>query len=210
MRRPPAHIDRRALLAAGLALPGAAIAAKLAPPDANVNSAAIHWPIGPAREMHGYMAIPARAQGRQPAVLVIGGRDTPDTFTRQIVRATAQAGFVACTANAAVIMADTIIDDMRATARWLGEGRYGTGRVGAVGLDGGVDAAAALAASGALSGATTFGKAPAPAPGVPILSFGREGSGWRMLTGPAAAATFEGDWATAWARAMAFLRERLT
>ncbi len=208
MRPPPARHDRRFVLAAGLALPGAAIAAKLAPPDAEVNEAAIRWPVSPTRELHGYMAIPAKARGRQPAVLVIGGRDTPDPFARQLVRSIAQTGFVACTANAAAIMADTLADDMRATALWLANGRYGTGRVGAIGLDGGVRATRVLA--GTLSAAVTFGDGIPSQPGAPILSFARSAAGWRLLTESGTAATFEGDWAAAWSRAMAYLREKLT
>jgi hypothetical protein len=210
MQPPPALRDRRFVLAAGLALPGAALAAKLAPPDAEVNATAIRWPVGPVRELHGYMAIPAKARGRQPAVLVIGGRDTPDLFARQIVRSAAQAGFVACTANAATIMADTLADDMRATALWLAKGRYGTGRVGAVGLDGGAGAALALAGAGTLSAAILFGGAAPSPPGAPVLSFGRSETGWRLLTESGASATFDGDWAAAWSRAMAYLREKLT
>ncbi len=174
------------------------------------DTAAIHWPIGPGRELHGYMAIPARARGRQPAVVVIGGRDTPDPFARQLVRSAARAGFVTCTANRASVLPDTIVDDMRATARWLADGRYGTGRVAAVGLGSGVATTLALAAEGALVAAVTFGDAAPVASGAPVLSFRPAGRGWVPLTGPGTTPTLAQDWAQAWVAAMAYLREHLT
>lgn len=197
-------IDRRLLLAGGLMLPAAALAAKLAPPDAEVSESPIHWPIGGGRELHGFMAISARARGRQPAVLVIGGHDTPDIFSRALVHSVAQAGFVACTVNVASLSVHGFIDDMRATARWLANGRYGTGRIGAIGLAGGVDPTIALVADGTLAAAATFGGA-TPSGESPILSFRPAGTGWRQAAdqnGPV-------EWAQAWPVAVAYLRTRL-
>jgi hypothetical protein len=195
-------IDRRFLLAGGLMLPGAALAAKLAPPDVEVNEAAIHWPIGGGREMHGFMAISARARGRQPAILVIG---TPDSFARDLVKSVAQAGFVACTTNAAALSRDRLADDMRATVGWLANGRYGTGRVGAVGVAGGVETVMALAASGSIAAAVTFGDT-LPAEAAHILSYAREGAGWSSRAEPGKPA----DWAEAWPHALGYLRDHLT
>ncbi|WP_404711663.1 hypothetical protein [Sphingomonas sp. MMS24-J13] len=197
-------IDRRALLASGLMLPGAALAAKLAPPDLEVNEAAVHWPIGEGRELHGYMAIPARARGRQPAVLVIGGLDAPDSFARALAKSVAQAGFVACTVNRATTTPARLTDDMRATAAWLANGRYGTGRVGAIGVAGGVDTVIALAATKTVTAAVTFGDT-LTVVDTPILAYRRAGSGWVSPVDPGEPA----DWAEAWPRALAYLRERL-
>jgi carboxymethylenebutenolidase len=194
-------LDRRTLLAGGLMLPGVGIAAKLAPPDVEVNQSTIHWAVGNGRELHGYMAIPAKARGRQPAVLVIG---TPDGFARDLVKSVAQAGFVACTVNAAALTPDRLADDMRATAGWLANGRYGTGRVGAVGIDKGVDPVTALAASGAITAAVTFGDV-LPATSTLVLSYRREGSGWVSPTEPDKAA----DWTEAWPHALDYLRGHL-
>ncbi len=198
-------LDRRLLLAGGLMLPGAVLAAKLAPPDAEVNESAVHWPIGGGREQHGFMAVSARARGRQPAVLVIGGRDTPDAFARALVHSVAQAGFVACTINAAAVVPDRLTDDLRATAAWLANGRYGTGRIGAIGLGSGTAGTIALAAGGALVAAVLFGEGTAPA-GIPILSFRRQGSDWQEAADP----NMRGDWAESWQRALHYLRAHLT
>ncbi len=210
-RLPPRLMNRRAVLAGGLMLPGTAMAARIAPADAEVNAAAIHWPAGATRELHGYMAIPAGARGRQPAVLVIGGRDTPDTVQRALVRATAQAGFVACTANGASILDETLADDMRATAGWLANGRYGTGRVGAIGLGAGTPAAIALAGDRTVTAAVAFDAPAVPAGGAPVLLFRQTGAGsWSALPGTASSAGPAEDWARAWTHAMAYLREHLT
>lgn len=199
-----ALIDRRMLLAAGLMVPAAAIAARLAPPDTALNAAAIRWPLGAGREMHGYMAIPARARGRQPAVLVIGGRDTPDAAARALVRAAAQAGFVSCTANTASLIDDRLADDMAATAQWLANGRYGTGRIGAVGLAGGLAATSALAAGPALRAAVLYGDAAPVGGATPTLAFRQRGDGWSAEGAPGV------EWSIAWDQGMAFLRAKLT
>lgn len=206
----PWRIDRRALLAGGLMAPGAALAARLAPPDDQVNAASIRWPVGPARELHGYMAIPARARGRQPALIVFGGRDTTDLFARQLVRSAAQAGFVACTPNSAAILDDRIGDDLGATSTWLANGRYGTGRVAGVGIGSGIDPIVALVARGRLAAAATFGDAPRTPGGLPLLRVFPSGDGWATMREPGAAAMPDLAWAAAWAEAMTFLREHLT
>lgn len=195
-------IDRRTLLAGGLMLPGTALAAKLAPPDVAVNESPIHWPIGGGRELHGYMAIPARARGRQPGVLVIG---TPDGFARDLAKSVAQAGFVACTVNQAAVTPGGFEADMRATAGWLANGRYGTGRVGAIGIGAGAETAIALVGDGAIVAAVAFGDALA-SEGAAILSYHREGQGWSLANEPGNPA----DWAEAWPHALGYLREHLT
>lgn len=206
----PPLFDRRSVLAAGLMLPAAAIAARIAPVDPQVNATAIRWPVGPARELHGYMAIPARARGRQPAVLIIGGGDTPDPASRALVRSTAQAGFVACTANRAAIVPERLAEDMQASAAWLANGRYGTGRIGAIGVGAGLPVMLALVARGALTAAIALDDPGAAPPGDRLLSLRRDGAGWSLLTGSGASATFAADWAQAWVAAMAYLRGQLT
>ena len=67
--------SRRAFVAGLIAAAGvpAGAASRLPPPKIG----AIRWP-GPGYDLHGYMAIPAKARGRQPAVLVLpDGARTP-------------------------------------------------------------------------------------------------------------------------------------
>ena len=210
MPRQPSFLpDRRMLLAGGLMLPGVAMAARLAPPDIQVNEAAIRWPVGAGRELHGFMAIPARARGRQPAIMVIGDPDTPDATSRALVRSVAQAGFVACTPNAASFQSTTVADDMRATAQWLANSRYGTGRVGGIGVGKGAGTAALLAGDGTLAAAVSLG-AGTPVGGGSILTVQADGAGWSLTAGPAAVPIPASDWPQAWDRITGYLREHLT
>jgi dienelactone hydrolase len=117
---------RRAFVAgsiAAIALP--AFAAKT-PPLPKVG--AIRWP-GPGYELHGFMAVPARARGPQPAVLVIPDTSGADTFALGVTDALALAGFVTCIPRALASL-----DEGLATVRWLATNRYATGKVGAVGI----------------------------------------------------------------------------
>lgn len=118
--------SRRAFVAgsiAAVALP--AFAAK-APPAPKVG--AIRWP-GPGYELHGYMAVPAKAHGPQPAVLVLPDTSGADTFALGLTDALAQAGFVTCLPRALASL-----DEALASASWLATNRYATGKVGAVGI----------------------------------------------------------------------------
>jgi hypothetical protein len=208
-RQPSFLLDRRMLLAGGLMLPGVAVAARLAPPDLEVNEAAIRWPVAGNRELHGFMAIPARARGRQPAIIVIGGPDTSDAAARALVRSVAQAGFIACTPNIASFQAATFADDMRATARWLANGHYGTGRVGGIGMDKGADTATVLTGDGTLAAAVTLGDV-TPTTGGSVLTLRADGGGWSLAVGPGSTPAFVPDWPQAWQRVMSYLREHLT
>jgi dienelactone hydrolase len=209
-RQHPTLLDRRMLLAGGLMVPAAAMAARLAPPDVKTNESAIRWPISGGRELHGFMAIPARARGRQPAVLVIGGPDTSDDMARALARSVAQAGFIACAPNKASFQGSTLVDDMRATAGWLAHGLYGTGRIGAIGMVGGAAIAKTLQGDGTLAAIVTFDDATPSAGSGSILAIRTDGTGWRLSTDAAAAPLILPDWAQAWERATAYLREHLT
>lgn len=117
---------RRAFVAgsvAAVALP--AFAAK-APPAPKIG--AIRWP-GPGYELHGFMAVPAKAHGRQPAVLVLPDTSGADRFALGLTDALAQAGFVTCIPRALAS-----IEEGLATVRWLAANNYATGKVGAVGI----------------------------------------------------------------------------
>lgn len=117
---------RRAFVAgsvAAIALP--ALAAKAPRPP---KIGAIRWP-GPGYEMHGFMAVPARAHGPQPAVLVVPDSEGADRFALGVTDALALAGFVTCIPRALASL-----DEAMATVRWLATNRYATGKVGAVGF----------------------------------------------------------------------------
>ena len=135
---------------------------------------------------------------------MIGGRDTPDTAARELVRAAARAGFVSCTANTASLIDDRLADDLAATAQWLANGRYGTGRIGAIGLAGGIAATVALATGPALRATVLFGGSPTVTASPALLAFRHASDGWSTAGAPGS------DWATAWEQAMLFLRQRLT
>jgi dienelactone hydrolase len=104
---------------------------------------AIRWP-GPGHDLHGFMAIPAKAHGRQPAVLVLPDAGA-DRFALGLSDALAQAGFVACVGKDPLSL-----DEALASLRWLGTNAYATGKVGAVGTGAGVALIARIAAAGSL------------------------------------------------------------
>ncbi len=185
-------IARRAFVAgsiATIALPG--IAKPSAPPPPKIG--AIRWP-GPGYELHGYMAVPGNAHGPQPAVLVIPDDGEPDPFTLGLTDALARAGFVTCVPRGLAG-----IDEATATLRWLATNRYATGKVGAVGIGGGIGLVGEIAAlpDAQVSCGVLFG-GEAQAGSVPLLSL------------PAlAASTDQAAYATAWDQAIAFLRDHL-
>jgi len=134
--------SRRAFVAGLIATAGftASSADRLSPPKIG----AIRWP-GPGYDLHGYMAIPAKARGRQPAVLVLpdGGADT---FALGLTDALAVAGFVTCAAKTALSF-----NEANATLHWLATNAYATGRVAAVGLGAGAALVERIAAGDSLS-----------------------------------------------------------
>jgi len=182
-------IGRRAFVAgpiAAVALP--AFAAKR-PPAPKVG--AIRWP-GPGYELHGYMAVPGKAQGPQPAVLVIPDTDGAGTFALGLTDALAEAGFVACLPRALASL-----DEALATLRWLATNRYATGRVGAVGIGWGGALAERLTAApdARLACAVAFGSGDEAAPGAaPLLSLP-----------PLTAATDPAAYGATWEQAIDFL-----
>ena len=106
------------------------VPAHAAPPA--IRTAAIHWPGIEDHVVHGYMAIPAKARGRQPAVLVLADPAAVGQSTAHaLVDALARAGFLACTPRG-----DETLADLGASMRWLQGNRYATGRIALVALGG--------------------------------------------------------------------------
>jgi len=140
-----------------------ALAANSQPPKVG----AIRWP-GPGHDLHGFMAIPAKAHGRQPAVLVLPDSDGADKFALSLTDWLALAGFVACIPRTLASL-----DDALATVRWLATNRYATGKVAAIGLGRGGEMIDRIAASpqALLAAGVTFGASGAEAGRVPLLRF---------------------------------------
>jgi carboxymethylenebutenolidase len=118
--------DRRAFVAGTFALAAFPVHGAKPPPPPKIG--AIRWP-GPGYELHGYMAVPAKARGPQPAVLVVHDRDGADQFALSLTDAIALAGYVACAPKALASL-----DEGVATVCWLATNGYATGKVAAVGL----------------------------------------------------------------------------
>jgi hypothetical protein len=150
-------IRRRAFVAGTIALASFPAGAAKAPPPPKASL--IHWP-GPGHDLHGFMAIPAKARGRQPAVLVLG---PAEDYARAVTVWIATIGFVACWPKS------NDPADLLATIRWLATNAYGTGKVAAV-LLGMADRLAPIAPS--LTCAVTVG-AKAEATGLPLLALDR-------------------------------------
>ncbi|WP_420139407.1 dienelactone hydrolase family protein [Sphingomonas sp.] len=136
---------RRTLIAGAAALAALpAVAArhpkppKAPPPPKTAN---IRWP-GPGHDLHGYMAIPAKAHGPQPAVLVVHDAGGADPFTRGLCDQLAAAGFVAC---APIRLAS--LEEAVATVHWLASNAYATGKVAGLGLGWGASLLERVAAS---------------------------------------------------------------
>jgi len=184
--------SRRAFVAgsiATVALP--ALAAKV-PPVPKVG--AIRWP-GPGYELHGFMAVPAKAHGPQPAVLVVPDTSGADRFALGLTDALAQAGFVTCIPSALASL-----DEGLATVRWLATNRYATGKVGAVGIGWGAAMVDQMAGGTepALACGVTFRDGAAATTNVPLLALP-----------PLAAATDPAAYAASWQQAIAFLADHL-
>lgn len=185
--------SHRTFVAGAVAL--AAIPATAAKPTPPPRTANIRWP-GPGHELHGYMAIPARAHGAQPSVMVVPDAASADAFTRGFVDRLALAGFVACAPSRLASL-----DEGLATVRWLATNAYATGRVAAVGLGWGSALVDRIAASSQplLAGAVTFdasenAMASVPAPVLRLDAIGHMDS--EVYT-------------RAWLRMIAFLKEHL-
>jgi len=181
--------SRRAFVAGLIAAAGvpAGAASRLPPPKIG----AIRWP-GPGYDLHGYMAIPAKARGRQPAVLVLpdGGADT---FALGLTDALAVAGFVTCAPKTALS-----VEEADATLHWLATNAYATGRVAAVGLGAGAALVEHVAAEGSLScGVLYDGAAGDVANATPLLHL------------PPPASIDAARYAAAWKDAIGFLAAHL-
>jgi carboxymethylenebutenolidase len=185
-------LGRRAFVTQTIALAAfPAIAAKPPPPPKTAN---IRWP-GPDHEIHGYMAIPAKAHGPQPAVLVVHDSGGADTFIRSLADRLADAGFVACAPTRLASL-----DEATATVGWLATNAYATGKVAAVGIGWGGELVQRIAAAPdtRLDAAVTFGASESTQnTPVPLLPFG-------PIAAMAAA-----DYAQAWLQTLAFLKAKL-
>ena len=191
--------DRRGFMAELTALAGSAAAANalllgiaadpaaaaLVPAnDRRLNGRMVGWKVGEARSMRGYMVIPAKARGRQPAVMVIHENRGLTEHIRDVARRVALAGYVALAPDFLSVAGGTPADenaaraligkldlaqsvaDAAATVRWLTLHRYGTGKVGALGFCWGgamVNRLAVAAGDQLAAGVAYYGPAPAPA-----------------------------------------------
>jgi len=184
--------NRRTFVAGSVAAVALPAWAAKAPPAPKVG--AIRWP-GPGYELHGFMAVPAKAHGPQPAVLVVPDTTGVDKFALGLTDALARAGFVTCIPRALAS-----VDEAAATVRWLATNRYATGKVGAVGLGWGAGLVTQLAglADAQLACAVTFGGEPTTAGAISLLAL------------PALTATTGREaYAAAWRQAIDFLAGRL-
>lgn len=129
-----------------------AAAAIVPPDDKRLKTSTVSWKVGENRMMRGYMAIPAKARGRQPAVMVIHENRGLNDHIRDVARRVALAGYVALAPDFLSVSGGTpanedaardligkldlerAVADGAATVRWLKLNRYGTGKVGAVGF----------------------------------------------------------------------------
>lgn len=202
------HGDRRAFMADLTRLAGSTAAAQLllsgiaADPaaaaivpadDPRVKTATVRQTVSPGRTLSLYMALPAKAHGRQPAVMVVHENRGLNDHIRDIARRVALAGFVACAPDflsaaggtpadehAARIMISKldlaqVTADAVGTVQWLGRNPRGeqvlTGRVGAIGFCWGgalVDRVAIAAGDALAAGIAYYGPAPDPAEAVRV------------------------------------------
>ena len=137
------------------------------------------------------MAVPAKAHGPQPAVLVLPEAGA-DTFALALTDTLALAGFVACVAKAPLA-----VHEVAATLHWLGTNHYATGKVGIVAIGAGAAMAQSIAGAGAPDCAVLFDGKEEPANGnvlhLPLL----------------AATTDPARYEAAWRQAIAFLAQYL-
>ena len=169
-------------LLAGIAADPAA-AALIAADDPRLKTSTVRWQAAPGRILRGYMALPAKARGRQPAVMVIHENRGLTEHIRDVARRVALSGYVALAPDFLSVAGGTPIDqdaardligtldlartvqDAAATVRWLKRNRYASGKVGAVGFcwGGAMVNRVAIAAGDDLSaGVAYYGPAPDP------------------------------------------------
>lgn len=191
--------DRRAFMAeltklvGGAAAAGALLAGITADPaaaaivaadDKRLNTRVVTWSVGPGRQMSGYMAIPAKARGKLPAIVVVHENRGLNDHIRDIARRLALDGYVALAPDFLTPGAGTPTDedaargkialldlqqttaDGVATIRWLKTDRFTTGRIGTVGFCWGgalVDRLAVAAGDTLTAAVAYYGPAPDPA-----------------------------------------------
>ena len=148
--------DRRAVLTGLVASLGGPALAAIVPDDPRLKTATVRQTVSPGRTLAMYLAVPARARGRHPAMLVVHDAAGLDEPAREAAREVALLGFVACApdfltrlsgtpadARAARIMMarlDTTeaLHDATGALSWLARNPPGervlTGKVGALGL----------------------------------------------------------------------------
>lgn len=183
---------RRAFVAGSVAAVALPAWAAKGPPAPKVG--AIRWP-GPGYELHGFMAVPAKAHGPQPAVLVVPDTTGVDKFALGLTDALARAGFVTC-----IPASLASLDEGVATVRWLATNRYATGKVGAVGTGWGAALVGQMAGApdAQLACAVLFGGRPGAAASVPLLAL------------PSLAATTDpAAYVASWQQGIAFLADHL-
>jgi hypothetical protein len=139
------------------------------------------------------MAIPAKAYGPQPAVLVLPDGSS-DTFALSLTDALALAGFVTCAPKTALSY-----DEANATLHWLATNAYATGKVAAVGVGAGARLVERVATGeGSLSCGVLFDGAAGDAASVtPLLHL------------PLPATIDAARYAAAWREALDFLAAHL-
>ncbi len=171
------------ILLAGIAASPAAAAISPAD-DTRLTTATIRWPAAGGRTLSGYRAVPAKAKGRLPAVIVIHENRGLTDHIRDVTRRIALEGFVAVAPDFLTVSGGTPTDedkartmigaldlaattaDAVATVGWLKADRTTNGKVGAVGFcwGGALTNRLAVAAGAALSaGVPYYGPAPDPA-----------------------------------------------
>lgn len=183
--------SRRAFVAGSLAVVALPAFAAKAPPPPKVG--AIRWP-GPGYELHGFMAVPAKAHGPQPAILVIPDTSGADRFALGLTDALAQAGFVTCIPSALASL-----DEAVASVSWLATNRYATGKVGVVGIGWGAKLLEQMAGASdpQLACGVAFGGERSLS-GIPILTL----PSFSAITSPP-------DYLALWQQAVGFLTDHL-
>lgn len=171
-----------ALVAAIAASPAAA--AIIAADDKRLKTSAVTWNVAAGREMKGYMALPAKARGKLPVVIVIHENRGLNDHIRDVTRRMALEGYIALApdflstsggtpadenaAREAIGKLDLVqaVTDGAATIRWLRTHRYSTGKVGVIGFcwGGAMANRLAVTSGSALAAAVPYyGPAPDPA-----------------------------------------------
>ncbi|AEI36911.1 carboxymethylenebutenolidase [Zymomonas mobilis subsp. pomaceae] len=146
-----------------------------------LNTHRVHWKVSNGELMHGYIAVPAVARGKLPAVMVVHDENGLDFEAREVARQMALKGYIALapdflspwggtpkdTAKAKAMIGafdmPWVIKDAVMTIAWLKNQRYSTGKVGAIGLGWGgklVEYTAAQANTDLLAAVTYYSPSP--------------------------------------------------